>query len=155
MENGFLSALMNRLREKSRNRVALFPRDFASPAQDLRFRARGFGFLDVASAIVKERKTCPADLIVRPKLDCSLAGLDRFVEATEFHQRHAERVPAVKKVRVELDAMAILFDRSFQFAHGEVAARRVENFINRMLCHVERSETSLTIPAAVGLRNKN
>src|SRR5260370_20591594 len=109
--------------------ACLFAGDLSAPAHYLPLRASGFGSLDVASAIVKQRKTCPTDLIIRPELHRFLSCFDRFVEATEFHQRHADCVPAVKKVRVELDAMAILFDRSFQIAHGEVAARRVENFI--------------------------
>ena len=46
--------------------LRLFLRHFAAPAQNFRFRAGGFGFFDVPGAVVEQRKTCPADLIVRP-----------------------------------------------------------------------------------------
>ena len=66
-------------------RADLFFRNLPAPAQYLRLRAGGFGFLDVASAIVKQGQTCPADLIVRAKLDRLLTGIDGFVETSEFH----------------------------------------------------------------------
>src|SRR5438552_8653392 len=47
--------------------VALFFRDFSTPGKNLRLRPGGFSFFDVAVAIVKQRQTCPTDLVVRPK----------------------------------------------------------------------------------------
>ena len=52
-----------------KSEIPLFLRHFSAPRKDLRFRASGFGFLDLAVAIVEERKTGPGDLIVRRKLD--------------------------------------------------------------------------------------
>ena len=43
----------------------LFLGDFSAPSQNFRFCSGGFGFLDVAGAVVKQRKTGPADLVVR------------------------------------------------------------------------------------------
>src|SRR2546427_5468199 len=40
-------------------------------------------FRSVAGAIVKQRQTCPTDLIVRAKLDRSFTGIDGFVETSE------------------------------------------------------------------------
>ena len=38
--------------------------DFTAPAKNLRLRTGGFGFFDVAGAIVEQRQTRPADLVV-------------------------------------------------------------------------------------------
>src|ERR1700730_3303300 len=55
-----------------------FLRDLATPTQYLRLCAGCFRFLDVTGAIVKQRKTCPADLIVGPELHRFSTSLDRF-----------------------------------------------------------------------------
>src|SRR5262249_481408 len=89
----------------------------------------GFGFLDVAGTIVKQRKTCPADLVVRPQFDSAFAGFDRFLETAELHQRHTERVPAIEKIGIKLHAKPILLDRAAQIADGDVAAGVVKNFV--------------------------
>jgi hypothetical protein len=64
-------------------------------------------------------------------------------------------VPAVEKIGCHLNTLSVFCHGAFQIADSEVATRVIKNFINRMLCHIERSEISLAIPAAVGLRNKN
>ena len=99
----------------------LFLGDLTAPGKDLGFGAGGFGFLDVAVAIVEKRKARPGDLIVRPELRCLFAGLDRFREAPGFHQGHAERMPAVKKCRIELDAAPVFLDGAFQLANRQIA----------------------------------
>ena len=100
--------------------------------KNLGFRPGGFGFLDVAGAIVKKRKTCPADLVVRLQFHRAFSGLDRFLEPPELHQRHAERVPAIEKVWIELYASLILLDRAVQVADSNVATGVVKNFVGRL-----------------------
>src|SRR6266581_4733287 len=102
---------------------------FAAPAQYLRLRPGGFGFLDVPGAIVKQRETGPADLVVRPKLYGFFSCFDRFCEAAEFHQRHAERVPAVKEIGRDVDTAPVFRHCTFEIADGDVATRVVKDFI--------------------------
>src|SRR5204863_1291861 len=112
----------------------LFFGDLTAPAQNFCFCAGGFRFLDVASAIVKQRKTCPADLVVRPQFYRSFAGLDCFIESAELHQRHPERVPAIEKIGIKLHASPVFLDRAAQIADGYVAAGVVKNVGWR--CHL-------------------
>ena len=86
--------------------------DLAAPAQDFGFRACGFCFLDIAGAVVKQRKTCPPDLIVRPQFYCAFAGFNRFLESPELHQSHPQGVPAIEKIRVKLHAPPVLLSRA-------------------------------------------
>ena len=109
----------------------LFRRDFPSPAQYFRFRARRFRFLDVAVAIVEKRKARPADLVVRLQFSRFLPGFDRFGKAPDLHQRHAERMPSIEKCRIKLHARAIFLDRAFEFANGEIAIGIVKKFVAR------------------------
>ena len=60
------------------------------------------------------------------------ASFDRFCKAAEFHQRHAKRVPAVKKTRSDLDTAPVLLHRTFEITHREVAARVIKDLINRL-----------------------
>src|SRR5262249_46741062 len=108
-----------------------FFRDLPTPAQNLRLGTRGFGFLDVTGPIVKERETGPADLIVRPEFDRFFAGLDCLVETPQFHQRHAERVPAVEEFGIHLNTTPVFLHGAFQIAYGEIAVRVVKEFVER------------------------
>ena len=112
--------------------------NFPAPGNDLGFGSGGFGFLDVAGAIVKKRKTGPADLVVRLQFHRAFAGLDRFLEPPELHQRHAERVPAIEKVWIELYASLVLLHRAIQVADSDVAAGVVKNFGGRLHLLSER-----------------
>jgi hypothetical protein len=107
----------------------IFFRDFPAPGENFRLCARSFGFLDVAGAIVKQRETGPADLIVRLELHCFLSRFDCLRKTANLHQCHSQRVPAVEKAWVELDAAPVLLDRAFQLPNGEVAIGIVKNFV--------------------------
>ena len=110
----------------------LLRRDLAAPTQNLRFGAGGFGFLDVACAIVKQRQACPGNLIVRTKCHGFFSRFDRFDEAAELHQRHTERVPAVEKSGIDLSTMPVFFDSVFQIAYSKITVRVVKNFLERL-----------------------
>src|SRR5207245_11607963 len=90
-------------RQKVTKNATLFFRDLPAPAQYLCFRSSGFRFSNVASAIVKQRQTCPPDLIVRAKLDSLLTGINGLVETSEFHSRHTECVPPIEKIARNLN----------------------------------------------------
>src|SRR5581483_2330548 len=110
--------------------------DFAAPRNDARFCACGFRLGDLAIAIVKQRQACPADLIVRPQIDCFFSRFDRFRKTAELPQRHTERMPAVEELRVEIHAALIFFRGAFELAEREIAIRIVENFVDGF-AHVE------------------
>src|SRR2546423_9425486 len=95
--------------------------DVSAPRKYLCFRPGRFRFFDVAVAIVEKRQARPPDLIVRAQLRRALPRLDRLRETPKFHQRHSERVPAIEKLWIHLDATPIFFHRTFQLTDGEVA----------------------------------
>ncbi len=109
-------------------------RDFSTPRQYLRFRASCFSFLDVASAVVEQRQTRPTDLVVRPKLDRFFSRFDCFVKSAELHQRHAERVPAIEEIWIEIDTPPVLLDRALELAYSEIPIRVVKNLVARFHC---------------------
>jgi len=106
--------------------------NLAAPGKYLRLRAGRFGFLDVASAIVEQRKTCPTDLVVRPKLDRFFSCFNRFRKAPELHQRHPKSMPAVKKTRIHLNASPVFLDCALQLPDGQIAACVVKDFVARL-----------------------
>ena len=59
-------------------------------------------------------------------------SLNRFVEATEFHQRHAERVPAVEKIGRDLDTAPVFCYRALEVTDGDVATRIIKNLLKRL-----------------------
>src|SRR6266568_301716 len=109
--------------------------NFPAPGKNLRFRPGGLGFLDVTRAIVKERETGPADLIIGSKLNRFFSCFDCFVEATELHQGHAKGMPAIEKVRSDLNTAPVFLHRASQIADGEVAIGVIKDFFGRHLCH--------------------
>src|SRR5256885_9517688 len=112
-------------------------RNLPTPRENLRFRSGRFRFLDVAVAIVKKRQAGPADLIVRPQFGGAFSRFNCFRKSSDFHQRHSEGVPAVKKFRIDLYAPPILLDRALQFSSRKITIRVVEDFVAR--CHVQIS----------------
>jgi hypothetical protein len=102
-----------------------------APGKDFRLRAGGLRFLDVAVAIIKQRQTRPAYLVVGLKFSRLFAGFDRLRETAEFHQGHAKGVPTIEKRRVELNATAVFLDRRLQLAHGKIAVGVIEELVAR------------------------
>src|SRR5207245_8138655 len=105
-----------------------------------------FSFLDVADAIVKQRKTSPADLIVRAELDSFLSRFGRLRKTPQFHQRHAECVPAVEEIGRHLNAPPIFCHSAFQVADSEVAVRIVKDLI---MCRHLKHQISKKSPIAL------
>src|SRR5205814_1291053 len=103
---------------------------FSSPGKDASLARRRFRLRDVPGAVMKERQARPRDLIVWLQLDGFLTRQNRFVKLAEFHQCHAERVPAVEKSGIDLDAAPIFFDRRLQLADSEVAVCVVKKLID-------------------------
>jgi hypothetical protein len=105
--------------------------DLSAPREDLRFCPRCFGFLNVAVPIIKKRQTGPADLIVGAQRGRAFTRFDCIRKSSQFHQRHAERVPAIEKLRIHFDAAAVFFHCALQLANGEITVRVVESFVAR------------------------
>src|SRR4029077_3679021 len=95
-----------------------FAGNLSAPGEYLRLSPSCFGFLDVAGAVVKQPKTRPADLFVRPKPDGFFPWLDPLGKTPEFHQRHAERVPPIEKIGGDINAALILCRCAFKIADG-------------------------------------
>src|SRR5947199_356774 len=72
--------------------------NFPSPRKNARLPGGRFSQRDLPGAVMEQRKAGPRDLVVRPQFDGFFSSDDRLVEMAEFHQCHAERVPAVEKV---------------------------------------------------------
>jgi hypothetical protein len=66
-------------------------------------------------------------LVLRIELNGAETGLDGFRVVPAFHERHAEAMPAVKKIRVDFHAAPEFFDRCIEFPDSDVAGRLVEN----------------------------
>src|SRR4029077_1564490 len=115
----------------------LFFRNLPAPPQNLRFCPGCFSLLDFAIAIVEKRQAGPANLIVRPQFGGAFSRFNCFRKSSDFHQRHSEGVPAVKKFRIDLHAPPILLDRALQFSSRKITIRVVEDFVAR--CHVQIS----------------
>src|SRR5438874_7393906 len=103
-----------------------FLRNLPSPAQNLGLRPRSFRFLDVAIAVVEKGQAGPGDLIIRTQLGGAFSRLDCLRKMADFHECHSERVPAIEKLWIHLDAAPIFLDCALQLTDGEVTISVVE-----------------------------
>lgn len=109
---------------------ALLRGDLSAPGQDLGLGPGRLGFFDVAVPVVKEGKAGPADLIVWAQRRCRFSSFNCLWKSPQFHQSHAQGMPAIKEIGVDFDASAIFRDRVFKFANGEIPIRVIEDILS-------------------------
>jgi hypothetical protein len=104
--------------------------DLAAEGEDAGFAFGVFGFRDLAVLDVHLGEGGPGEEVVGAEGGGHQAGADGFLELVEFHEDHAEGVPAVEEGGVEFDAAPQEGHGVFEIADGDAAAGVVEEVLD-------------------------
>ena len=104
--------------------------DLAAERKDAGFAFGVFGFRDLAVLDVHLGEGGPGEEVVGTEGSGHHAGADGFLELVEFHEHHAEGMPAVEEGGVKFDAAAQEGQGIFEIADGDAATRIVEEVLD-------------------------